>query len=348
MNPLTIASRQISPDAPVLVIAEIGVNHDGRLDRALALVEAARAAGADAVKLQVFTAQALMSDACSFAQYQAQRCDESSPADMLRRYELSRRDTRTVVTAIRNAGLIPLATPFSLPDLRVIESLQLPAIKIASPDLVNRPLLQQAAALRKPLLISTGASTIDEIDLAVGWLREWDAVFTLLHCVSAYPTEPRDANLCWISELSRRYQIPAGYSDHSTEPLAGALAVSAGACVVEKHLTYDPTAQGPDHAASADPDQFRDYVRLIRQAQIMRGHAGRRVLPCEQDVRRVSRQSLVLRTSMHAGEVLYDEHLIIQRPGTGIPAADMSRVVGRKLIQPAVAGELLRWEMLAA
>ena len=348
MNRLLIESREISPTAPVLVIAEIGVNHDGQLDRAQALVEGARAAGADAVKLHLFTADALMSASCSFAKYQSQRCTESSPADMLRRYEFSREHVRETVEAIRNSGMIPLATPFSIPDLNVIQSLDLPAIKIASPDLVNRPLLQHAARLNKPLLISTGASTIEEIQTTAGWLREWNAPFTLLHCISSYPTSAGDAHLSWITELTNCFGIPAGYSDHTIDPIAGALAVAAGACIVEKHLTYDRRASGPDHAASADPDQFRQYVYLIRQAQAMRGVPGRRVLPCEEDVRRVSRQSLILRHAKRPGEVVREHDLMIQRPGTGIPAADIHRVVGRKLLSTCSAGEMLCWEMLAA
>ena len=348
MNTLTINSRPISPTSPVLVIAEIGVNHDGRLDRALDLVQAAKSAGADAVKLQLFTADALMSPSCAFAQYQSDRCTEASPQEMLRRYELPPDDITRLVQAIRDANLLPLATPFSLPDLTAIQSLNLPAIKIASPDLVNRPLLHHASQLRKPLLLSTGASTLEEIQTTATWLSEWHAPFTLLHCISAYPTAPQDANLSWITELAHRFHVPVGYSDHTTDPLAGALAVAAGACIIEKHLTYDRKAQGPDHAASADPDQFRDYIGLIRQAQTLRGRPGRHVLPCEQDVRHVSRQSLVLRTPRLPGDTLREQDVLIQRPGTGIHAAQLQNVIGKKLLTPASPGQLLQWHMLAA
>jgi sialic acid synthase SpsE len=348
MARIRIDDREIGPTAPVFVIAEIGVNHDGRVDRALDLVEAARSAGADAVKLQVFRADALMSAASAFAGYQAERCAERSPLEMLRRYELSAGDVQTVVKSIRDAGMVPLATPFSLSDVDVIERLDLPAVKIASPDLVNRPLLERAASLGRPLLVSTGASTVEEIGRAVAWLGERGADFALLHCVSAYPTPEQDLNLCWIAELRERFGVVAGYSDHSTELLAGALAVAAGACVIEKHLTYDRSAAGPDHAASADPAQFAEYVGLIRRAQRMRGRPGRRVLPVEEDVRRLSRQSLVLSRPKRAGDVIGEDDVIVQRPGTGIPAAALPRVIGRKLKSRCAAGEMLRWEMLAA
>ena len=343
-----IGAFEVSECAPVLVIAEIGVNHDGEVSRALELVGAAQAAGADAVKLQIFRADALMSESSALAGYQAERCGDTSPVDMLRQYELGRRDVEKVVAAIRDAGMIPLATPFSAGDVDVIEALDLPAVKIASPDVVNRPLLERAARTGNPLLVSTGASRIDEIERAVEWLAEWGAPFALLHCVSAYPTAVQHANLCWIGELSRRFGVPVGYSDHTTEVLCGALAVAAGACVIEKHLTYDRAAAGPDHAASADPEHFAQYVHLLRQAERVRGRPGRRVLPVEEDVRRVSRQSIVLARKLKAGHVVREIDLVIQRPGTGIPAAELSAVVGRTMRTTADAGEMLRWEMLAA
>src|SRR5437868_3230420 len=153
---VTIFGRAVGPTQPTLVIAEIGVNHDGAVARALDLVEAAARAGADAVKLQIFRATSLMHSSSAFAAYQKQQCDEPAPVDMLRKYELSADELQQVIEAIRDRGLIPLATPFSLNDVDTIGELKLPAVKIASPDLVNRPLLLKAAALNKPLLISTG------------------------------------------------------------------------------------------------------------------------------------------------------------------------------------------------
>ena len=330
------------------VIAEIGVNHDGSVDRALQLVEMAKVAGADAVKLQIFRAASLMHASSAFAGYQKDRCAESSPIEMLQRYELSHEETERVVRAIRDAGMVPLATPFSPDDVEMIRALDLPAVKIASPDVVNRPLLKQAASLGRPMLISVGAATIEEIAQMKRWLTdEWGASFAILHCVSSYPTPIESANLCWIGELAAAFGVPVGYSDHTTELLAGALAVSAGAVVVEKHLTYDCRAQGPDHSASADPRQFAEYVRAIRLAETCRGTAGKRVLDIERDVRRVSRQSLVLRRDVPAGESLREEHLTVQRPGTGIPAAMIAQTLGRKTSRSLSRGAMLQWDMLS-
>jgi N,N'-diacetyllegionaminate synthase len=343
---LDIAGRSIGPGKPTFVIAEVGVNHDGDVQKAIELAKIAAACGADAVKLQVFRAASLMHPSCQLAEYQKGRVAETDAIEMLRRYELTREQLRAVVKAIVDLKLIPLATPFSPSDLDTVAALRLPAIKIASPDLVNRPLLYEAAQLGKPLLVSTGAATLAEVRTTVGWLDEQFAQYALLHCVSSYPVPTADAHLGWIGELDRAFGAPVGYSDHTTHPMAGALASAAGACVVEKHLTYDRTARGPDHAASADPQQFERYVRLIRDADTLRGLPGKCVLPGEQDVRTVSRQSLVLRRTMRAGETIQPNDLTVQRPGTGVPAAKWAEVIGRTVKQDLMAGTMLQPAML--
>jgi sialic acid synthase SpsE len=243
--------------------------------------------------------------------------------------------------------MIPLATPFSLSDVQVVEQLRLPAVKIASPDLVNRPLLERAAALGKPLLVSTGGATLEEVATTVSWLREWGCQFSLLHCISAYPTRKDQANLCWIDELSREFQCAIGYSDHTTDPFTGAFAIAAGACMIEKHLTYDCNAKGPDHAASADPNMFERYVRRIRDAEMICGSPGKKVLPVEEDVRKVSRQSLVVKRSLLAGDTLTSEDLTFQRPGTGVPAAMITQAIGKRVTRAVSAGALLQLDMLS-
>ena len=346
MTPLHIDNRAFGGREPALVIAEIGVNHDGSLARAVQLVELAAEVGADAVKFQIFKADRLLHPSAGFAKYQEARCEADNPAEMLRRYELPPLEIVHLVAIARQCGLMPLATPFSLEDVDLIEQLDLPAIKIASPDLVNRPLLERVARLRRPMLVSTGAATMEEVDRCAAWLREWRAPFALLHCVSAYPTPASEAHLSWIGELRDRFDVPVGYSDHTTEVISGAIAVAYGACAVERHLTYDKSAAGPDHAASSDGAEFAEYVRLVRLAQHLQGTHGKRVLPIEQDVRMVSRQSLVLRCDVGAGAVINESHVLVQRPGTGISAADVTRVVGRRARGPLRGGTLLQWDML--
>jgi sialic acid synthase SpsE len=344
---MLIGGRTIGAGAKAFIVAEIGVNHDGSLRLAKELVELAAACGADAVKLQIFTAANLMHASSQFAEYQQNRVDDADPAAMLRRYELAPADVAELVALIRKRGLVPIATPFSPADVDVVADLELPAVKIASPDLVNRPLLAAVARLGVPVIASTGAATMEEVATTVDWFEMWHSELALLHCISSYPTPASDANLCWIGELAGRFALPVGFSDHTTDVLAGALAVASGACIVEKHFTYDRRAAGPDHSASADPEQFSQYVKMIRQAEVLRGTPGKRVLAIEQDVRRVSRQSLVVSRDLSAGQVLGENDLTVQRPGEGIPAAEVVTAVGRVVTRPVPRGSLLAWDMLS-
>ena len=348
MQELRIDKHVVGAGRPAFIIAEIGVNHDGSAARAIELACLAAACGADAVKLQLFAARRLVHPSAAFAGYQRQRVADSTPADMLARYQLAPAEVRDVVAAVRDLNLVPMATPFSPEDVGLIEQLGLSAVKIASPDLVNRPLLSRAARLGRPLLVSTGAATADEVAASVAWMSDWDVPFALLHCVSSYPAPADQANLCWIAEMARRFDVPVGYSDHTTSAIAGAVAVAQGAVIIERHLTYDRAAEGPDHAASSDPTQFAKYVKLIREAEALRGEPGKRVLEVEKDVRSVSRQSLVTVRALRADERVGETDLTVQRPGTGIPAAAIDQVVGRRVRSAVPAGSMLQWSMIRA
>ncbi len=342
---MKIGTRELGPDQSVFVIAEIGVNHDGSVERAIDLVHAARDAGADAVKLQVFSADRLMHRSARFATYQASRVDAADPAEMLRRYELDDSALLRIATVAADARLIALATPFSPEDVDRVAAFGT-AIKIASPDLVNRVLLARVIKAGLPMLVSTGAADADEVERATNWLRRKGATLALLHCVSAYPVAAGDAQLNWIRWLAR-FGVPVGYSDHTSEPVTGALAVIAGACIVEKHITYDVAASGPDHSASFNAMQFAEYVRLIRIAEQMRGDGGpRHQLECEKDVRGVSRQSLVAARAIPAGARIDVGSLTTQRPGLGISAECVDDVVGRRARRDIAAGEILTADLV--
>jgi len=336
---MNIDGKQIGADCPTYVIAEIGVNHDGSPQRAAELVRAARDAGADAVKFQVFIGHKLMHTSARFAEYQKDRVAAADPAAMLRQYELSDESFAALASEAKRCGLGMIATPFSPDDVPRVASFS-GAMKIASPDLINRLLLSKAVDAGLPLIISTGAATADEISSTAMWLDRKAANFALLHCVSSYPVELDEANLCWIGELATHARA-VGYSDHTTEICAGALAVMAGADIIEKHLTYDTAAAGPDHSASFSPEQFAEYVRQIRLAERMRGTRGRRVLECEKDVRVVSRQSLVLLRDVRSGSVISANDLTTQRPGTGLSAEMSESIVGMRAARDLKAGEML-------
>lgn len=333
IGPIDIADR-------VLVIAEIGVNHDGSVERAIELVRAAAAVGADAVKLQVFVAERLMHSSSRFASYQVGRTNAPDPVAMLKQYELTDVELLQISQEATRCGLLTIATPFSPEDVARVVAMCAAGIKIASPDLVNMLLLDHAEQCQLPLMISTGASTLDEVKSTVAWLDAKRANYVLMHCVSSYPTPAELAHLSWIDQL-HRHSTWVGYSDHTDSSIAGALAVAHGARVIEKHLTYDVNATGPDHSASFEPTVFATYVQHIRQAERMCGTGTRRVLECEADVRAVSRQGLVLKCDV-AGRAITRNDLTTQRPGPGVPESLLQQVIGAAPSQPLFAGHIMK------
>jgi len=323
---------------PVFVIAELGVNHDGEVERALELVDAAAEVGADAVKLQLFDADRLLSADAELAAYQ--EAAATDPHELLNRLQLDEHAMRQVGDRAHELGLGFIVTCFSVELVETLRRLEPDAIKLASPDFVNLPLIEAVVALDKPLLLSTGAVSADEAAATLSRLADRPHV-ALLACVSGYPTADADAALRRIGFWGG-FGRPVGYSDHTTATETGALAAAAGACVLEKHLTYDRAAAGPDHAASLDPTGFADYVAAVRRATAMLGTSPAPMpSDCERDVRRVSRQSVCAARDLPAGHRLEAADLTVKRPGTGIPAAKLSEVIGRVTTKTIEANRLL-------
>lgn len=256
---MKIGEQEIGPGHRPYVIAEIGVNHDGEVSRALELTDAAEEAGADAVKLQLFETDRLMSKAAKLAAYQ-KNAGETDPLAMLRRLELSIDEMAKVVDRAHELGIHAIVTVFSVELVEVAEQLPWDAYKSASPDIINKPLLEAMAATGKPLIVSTGASELEEVTRAADWLDGIRDRLALLQCVSCYPApEPALWGIRAIQKATRR---TAGYSDHAEHLTSGAQAVACGACLLEKHLTHDNEADGPDHAASLIPIDFQIYTKF--------------------------------------------------------------------------------------
>jgi N,N'-diacetyllegionaminate synthase len=345
---VAIGGRLVGTGQPTYVVAEAGVNHDGSLAKALELVDVAVAAGADAVKSQFFRAEELAAPSAQTAAYQRAAGDHSQ-RDLLSRLELTDTDFRRIQARCRDRSIELLATPFSVLDVDRLRRLGVRAIKIASTDVNNTPLLRQAVALRLPLIVSTGASTADEIEAAVARLRGWNAGqrLILLHCVSCYPVPLAAANLRAIAALRSAYGVPCGFSDHTTSTQAGAWAVAAGACVLEKHFTLDRGGPGPDHAMSLEPAELREYVAAVRGVEEALGSGVLGMTDLEADVRTVARKSVVTTTAGRAGTQLTADMLTIKRPGGGIPPDQLDAVLGRRLAVDAPGDTVLSWDMLA-
>ncbi len=349
---MTIRERRIGPGHGPYIIAEIGVNHDGAPERALELVRAAADAGADAVKFQYFRAEMLMSRGARLAAYQS-AAGETDPCAMLKRLELNAGDLERCAALAHKLGVHAIVSVFSIALVAEMDRLPWDAFKAASPDIVNRPLLEAMfnAAGRRPLIVSTGAATAPEVSLGLSWLgahiAENAARLGVLQCVSSYPCAEGDAALGAIGVLRELTGLATGYSDHTPGEDTGALAVAAGACILEKHLTHDRSARGPDHGASLDPAQFARYAVSARRANAMLGPREKRLLESELEVRRVSRQSLVAARAIRAGEVIAPGDVTTKRPGTGVPARKLGLVIGRAASRDIPADAPLAPEDLA-
>lgn len=341
---LSIRGRPIGDGRPVYVIAELGVNHDGSEARALELVRAAGSAGADAVKLQLFDPRMLMSAEAEFAEYQ--RGEAGDPVEMLHRLELAPNSMARVRSLAHELEMGFIVTCFSIGLVPTLCRLEPDAVKLASPDCVNLPLIESVLTLGRPLLVSTGGAEMAELDRTADLLHRHGPGGGLMQCVSCYPTPPEHAAIGALRDL-RRLGLPVGYSDHTTLIDSGAVAAAAGAVMIEKHLTYDTRAAGPDHAASLDPDGLTRYIAAVRRTTAMLGDGIKHVLDVERDVRRVSRQSVCAAGELPAGRVLEPGDLTLKRPGTGIPAARLASLVGRTLARSVRADRLLREEDLA-
>jgi N,N'-diacetyllegionaminate synthase len=339
-----IGARHIDQNQPPYIIAEIGVNHDGAVDRAIELANAAKKAGADAIKLQFFQAERLLGRAAALADYQ-RHAGAKDPVSMLRSLELTVDEMRGIVAAARTLGLHAIVTVFSVDLVAEAETLECDAYKTASPDIINRPLIQSLLQTGRSLIVSTGAASLDEVMEVTRQLGAHPHL--LMQCVSSYPTPDECAALAGRAALCTVNPNALGYSDHTTAIDTGALAVASGARVLEKHLTYDHSAAGPDHAASLNPAGFAEYVRLAHRAFRMLGKPEKTPLDVERDVRQVARQSLTTTRDLKAGHVLTRKDLTIKRPGTGISPSRYHEIIGRRLRRPVEADMPIAEEHLA-
>ncbi|MBI4583369.1 MAG: N-acetylneuraminate synthase [Planctomycetes bacterium] len=342
--------------SPALVIAEVGVNHNGRLDLALASVEAAFRAGANAVKFQTFKAERLAAPTAPQAGYQRRRPDSrSAPAaakggqlEMLKALELSEADFSRIRDHCERQGVEFLSTPFDPESAAFLRDLGVRRFKVGSGDLTNVPLLKRLGGFRLPVILSTGMAVDGEIAEAIEALEEAGAPeITLLHCISQYPAPPESLQLRRIPWLRDRFGRPVGYSDHSLGHEAALGARALGAMVIEKHLTLDRSLPGPDHAASADPAEFAELVKRLRLLETMLGGGERVFQSEEEEIRAVARKSIVALRPIRQGERLEERNIGILRPGTGIAPRHWEEVLGRRAARDINAGEPLEWRWIA-
>ena len=349
MERLSIAGRQIGPDYPPYVIAEIGANHNGDMDLCRRLVDAARECGADAVKFQSWSKNSLVSRA-EYARNTRYVGDRRVPSleEAVERYQLTPAQHREMATYCRQRGAVFFSSCFSKEEIDLMEQLDAPAYKVASMDVNHLPLLAHIGRTGKPVLLSTGMATLGEVERALAVLREsGSGSVALLHCISVYPCPPELVNLRLLDTWHRAFGVPVGYSDHTLGDAVALAAVALGACVIEKHFTLDHALEGWDHGISADPTELRRLVEGGRQVHASLGRAVRTVDPAEIEKRKVFRRRMVAKRPLAKGERLTEADMEFKRPGTGIQPDEVSYVVGRTVLRDIEADGELEWTDLS-
>jgi N,N'-diacetyllegionaminate synthase len=330
---------------PVFIIAEAGVNHNGSVEQALRLADAARASGADAVKFQTFRAELLATRAAPKAAYQerAQTAPESQ-FEMLKRLELDAEAHRRILGHCRRIGIQFLSSPFDPASADLLDALGVPLFKVPSGEITNHPFLRHLAGKGRPLIVSTGMSTLAEVAEAVQVLREARPVpVTLLHCVTEYPAPYAEINLRAMETLRSAFGLPVGYSDHTQGVEIAVAAVALGAVVIEKHFTLDRALPGPDHAASLEPPELRQMVDAIRHVEAAIGDGVKAPAPCEVPNMVVARKSVVAARALPAGHHLIAADLDIKRPGSGLASKHLPALIGRVLRTAVARDEVITW-----
>ncbi len=346
--PVRIGARLVGPGQPCFIIAEAGVNHNGSLDLALKLIDAAVEAGADAVKFQTFRADRLVTKDAPKADYQKVGTPSSeSQFDMLRALELSEDAHRALKARSEARGILFLSTPFDRQSADLLSALGVSAYKLPSGEITNLPLLSHVAAKGKPIILSTGMASLPEVNDAVGTLRAAGCDdMILLHCVSNYPASPADVNLRAMATMRDAFGLPVGYSDHTPGDEVSLAAVALGACVIEKHFTLDRNLPGPDHKASLEPHELEALVGRLRNVEASLGDGRKEPAPAEAATAAVARKSLVAARPIPAGTPISLDMLDAKRPGTGIPPSRSGEVAGRTAKVDIAEDAVLDWGML--
>jgi len=346
---MMIGQRGVGRRKPCFIIAEAGVNHNGSIKLAHELVNVAINAGCDAVKFQTFKPEKVSSPFAPKAIYQLETtATDESQLEMGKRLELPFAAFRELHQHCIDKGIIFLSTPFDYESADFLEELPVPAFKVPSGELTNLFFLEHIAQKGSPLIVSTGMATMDEVAIAVETIRATgNQQMVLLQCVSSYPASPSSMNLRAMQTLEDAFKIPVGLSDHTVGTEVAFAAVALGACIIEKHFTLSQDLPGPDHRASLEPKDLVKLVKGIRNIEEALGDGIKRPASEELNTADVARRSLVAARFIPAGTVFTVDMLDILRPGTGLPPAMRSQVLGRRALNDIEPGVMLRLDMLA-
>ena len=326
----------------ITIIAEAGVNHNGSLELAKRLALEAKEAGADIVKYQTFVPENLVSRRAEKAEYQKAATGEGSQLSMLQKLSLSKEDFMELHSYCKEIGICFLSTPFDLESIDFLDSLQMPMWKIPSGEITNLPYLIKIANTGKPVILSTGMSTMGEVKDAVNILKEnGTSEITLLHCTTEYPAPYKDVNLLAMKLMWDELGLPMGYSDHTPGIEISIAAAAVGAVVIEKHFTLDNNMKGPDHKASLSPDELKEMIRCIRNVEISLGSGNKIPMESERKNMPIARKSIVAKKSIRKGEIFTEDNLTVKRPGNGISPMKWFDVLGQAAARDFEEDELI-------
>lgn len=348
--PVSVAGRPVGQGAPCFVVAEAGVNHNGDVGLARQLVDAAADAGADAVKFQTWITDKVVDDSAPLAGYQAANLGSTTltQRQMLERLELGHEDFEALKRHADERGIVFLSTPDEEDSADFLDSIGVPMFKIGSGELTNHPFLRHVARKGKPIALSTGMATLDEVGRAVDVVRSVaGAELVLLHCVSLYPTSPADANLRAMDTMRAAFGVPVGFSDHTLGRDVSVAAVALGACILEKHLTLDRGLEGPDHAASLEPTELAELVTAVRAVEAALGDGQKRPVAGELETMLVVRRRIIAGRPVRAGATLELDDVKLRRASAGMQADRLDEVLGRRVLRDLATGEPITSEVLA-
>ena len=317
----------------VTIVAEIGVNHNGDIKLAKRMIKEAKKCGADVVKFQTFFADLFIKINTGKVKYQKKNtAKKENHYQMIKKLELKRKEFFKLKNYCDRLNIEFLSTPYDIESVDLLEQLKVKRYKVASADLVDMLLHKRILQTKKPVILSTGMATIEEIRKTVEFYKKNNMKkITLLHCVSNYPCSYRSINLNIIPKLKKLFNLPIGFSDHSEGNIAAILSVSLGGIMIEKHFTLDKNLPGPDHKTSSTPREFSTLVKTIRAAETMLGNDQKKCQLEEREMRRIGRKSITLKRSMRCGEIINEKDIIMKRPGTGLNGQKIYMIIKKKL-----------------
>jgi sialic acid synthase SpsE len=342
---IKIGNKWVGEGKPCFIVAELGINHNGDVDIAKKMIVEAKKCGVDAVKMQSFVTEEFVTDKNLKYTYKSQgRKIIESQYEMFKRYELNKKTQKELFNFARKKEILLFSTPqdstFKMVDYLCSKEINMPAIKVGSDDLTNLPLLAYYAKNRKPMIISTGMSTIDEIEEAVRTIEgQGNKEIIILKCTSQYPTPPEECNLNQIKTLQYAFNKIIGYSDHTIGGTAAVIATILGAKVIEKHFTLNKKMPGPDHWFSADPKELKELVTKVREAEKMLGKPQFVLSKAELKMKLISRRSIVAKNDIKKGEVIKENDLGLGRSGGGLPSKYLPFVAGKTAKRDFKKGE---------